>query len=49
MIAFVIFRNNWLIFAGVLSVVLVIVLHTVALGPIVLQQVVGTSDARELQ
>ena len=49
MIAFVIFRNNWLILAGVLSVVLVIVLHTVALGPIVLKQVVGTSDARELQ
>ena len=49
MIAFVIFRNNWLILAGVFSVVLVIVLHTVALGPIVLKQVVGTSDARELQ
>lgn len=49
MIAFLIFRNNWLIFAGVLSVVLVIVLHTVALGPIILKEVVGTSDSRELQ
>jgi hypothetical protein len=28
MIAFVIFRKNWLILAGVFSVVLVIVLHT---------------------
>jgi hypothetical protein len=47
-LGFLVVKNRWCIPAGLLMGLIVIALHTVLLGPIILKQVVGTSDPREL-
>jgi len=49
MIGFLIWRNNWFIFTGLLLAIITIALHTVFLGPAILKQILGTGDARELR
>lgn len=41
-------KNVWFIPSGILMDLVIIALHTVLLGPAILQRMLGTSDAREL-
>lgn len=45
---FFLLRNQWCIPAGLLAAIVVIAVHTVYLGPRILQGIVGTADPREL-
>jgi hypothetical protein len=49
MIGFIIRRNNWFIFTGLLLAIITIALHTLFLGPAILKRILGTSDSRELK
>lgn len=49
LIGFLVSRNVWFVPSGLLLALIVIALHTVFLGPWILKQALGTSDARELR